>query len=191
MYHFTFPPTVCMVSNFLQLCQHLLFSYFFLLTAILKGVRWYLRALICISLMTSDIEHLFICLLAIYVSSWKSIYSSPDSFLNWVFVVELWEFLYILDINPLSYIWFANIFFHVVDFFSPLLIMYTKVFNLDKSQLTYFFLLLLIFLVSDPRNLCQSQCSEAFSLFSSKGFLVLVLTFEHFIHFDYVLYGVR
>ena len=132
-------------------------SFLFLIVAIQMAVRQYFVVLMCISLMISDVEYLFICPLNISVSSLGNVLSSPLPIVKSVYLI-FWllscrSSSYILDV--LSHIWLAKIFsIHRLLFHSAMLF--------DTQNFFFFFLTMLYGmqgLRSPTRDQTHAPCS--------------------------------
>ena len=102
--------------TFLHILPNLLFVVFLIITIPTVVRRYFTVVFIFISLVISDVQHLFMCLLISARHLWQNVYSG---LLSTFFFIELFVFLilscmnclYNLDINPLS---------HLLQIFSPL-----------------------------------------------------------------------
>lgn len=139
--------------------QYLLISVF-LIVAIVMYVRWYLLVvLIYISLMISDVQHLFLCLLAICMSSLKRcLLEFLAHFWTCFFgCCEFWVFSVYSEYNPFQ--------IYDLQMFSPILCvtfllnwwccLMHSILKFSWSLVCLFFLLLPVPLTSYPRSRCQ------------------------------------
>lgn len=136
-------------------------------------MKWYLIVVqILIFLMTTGVEHIFVCHLCIFFGEMlvKVLWASFK--LCFILLLSYQSSLCILDTRLLSHIWFTSTFSHSLSRCSvPLVMSFEAQSPLILMTLNLFFLLLLVFFGAYPRIHCQIQDHENLPLcFFSKDF---------------------
>ena len=177
---------------FLHILANTCYFLSFLIIAILTDMSWYLVvALICIYLMISVPEHLFVYLLAICISSLQKYLerSSAHFLIGWLFFALKLHVFFILYISPLSdmqcFLPYCRLPFYLVD---GCLCCAELLVWCSPSCLFMLLLLLLwyqIFYKSSPRPVLRSLLPVS----SSRSFMASGLKFKSSIHSKLIFCG--
>lgn len=157
-------------------CRHLLLSVFILAT--LANIKWHFIVLLhCISLMTNNVEYLFVYLLDIYISSLENYAEALHIFdlVICLLIIELWEFymVYIFRTQVSCQRYNLKIFCHIIWVVCSISF-WCRLMHKSSSFWWSFFALSL----KHKRSLSNLSDSDLLLCFFPKSFIVEALTMK-------------
>ena len=166
--------------------------------AILTGVRWYPAVvLIYITLIINDVEHFSCaCWPSVYLP-WRNVYSVPLPIFQlgyWLFCYCI-NYLYILEIKPLSVASFETIFSHSISCLFVFFLVSFAVQNLVSLMRSHWLIFAFISVALGDwpeKTLVTLMLENALPVFSSRSLMVSCLVFRSFSHLEFsFVHGVR